>query len=78
MDNEAARIFTNASAQKTKLKHIDCRQEWVQALRNKNIIQPAHVPTDDNLADLMTKILEKKTFVGLRERCMQERNFEDV
>ena len=78
MDNEAARIFSNASAQKTKLKHIDCRQEWVRTLRNRNLLRPAHVPTEDNLADLMTKILDKKTFIGLRERCMQMKDFEDV
>ena len=30
MDNDAARIFCLGSAHKTKLKHIDCRQEWVK------------------------------------------------
>ena len=37
MDNDAARIFCLGSAHKTKLKHIDCRQEWVRTLRNRAI-----------------------------------------
>ena len=37
VDNETARIFANATAQRSKLKHIDCRQEWVKTLRNKNV-----------------------------------------
>ena len=36
MDNDACRIFCLASAQKTKLKHIDCRQEWVRTLRDRS------------------------------------------
>ena len=56
MDNDAARIFAAASAQKTKLKHIDCRQEWVRTLRDRGICTPVHIPTLDNLPDIFTKI----------------------
>jgi hypothetical protein len=70
MDNDAARIFTNATAMKTKMKHIDCRQEWVRTLRDKSVCLPAHVPTADNLADIFTKILDKETFERLRDSFM--------
>ena len=70
IDNEAARIFANNSASKSKLKHIDCRQEWVQTLRNSKIVKFAHVDTKDNIADLFTKILPKDTFILLRDQCM--------
>ncbi len=72
MDNDAARTFVNATAQKTKLKHIDCRQEWVRTLRDKGLCKPAYVPTADNLADIFTKILSKQVFEGLRNQCMVE------
>jgi hypothetical protein len=72
MDNDAARIFANASAQKTKLKHIDCRQEWVRTLRNKDICNPIHIPTKDNLSDIFTKILSGPEFERLRALCMRE------
>jgi len=70
MDNTTAEVFSNNTAFKSKLKHIDVRQEWVRVLRDKNIVIPKHVPTLDNLADLFTKILPEVTFVGLRDRMM--------
>ena len=70
MDNEAARIFCKGSAQKTKLKHIDCRQSWVQSLRDRNVMTPVHAPTKENLADIFTKILDKNTFEYLRDQFM--------
>ena len=71
MDNDAALIFAEGGALKTKLKHIDCRQEWVIKLRDRSIIIPAHVSTLDNLADLFTKILPKDRFQELRDQCMR-------
>ena len=73
MDNTAAKIFCEGSAQKTKLKHIDCRQEWVQTLRNRSIMIPEYVPTEDNIADIMTKILGPKVFIVLRDRVMSRK-----
>ena len=68
MDNEAARIFCMGSAAKTRLKHIDCRQEFVRLLRNKDILRAVHVPSKENLADLMAKILPRPTFEYLMEK----------
>ena len=70
VDNQAAEIFINDTAFKSKLKHIDCRQEWVKTLRNRNIMVPKHVPTKENLADLFTKILDRETFTKLRDYIM--------
>ena len=70
MDNEAARIFTEGGAMKTKLKHIDCRQEWVKTIRDKSIVTPVHVHTDLNTADFFTKILSPAKFLDIRDRFM--------
>ena len=70
VDNQAAEIFINDSAFKSKLKHIDCRQEWVKVLRDKSIMIPTHVDSKDNLADLFTKILDRETFTRLRDQVM--------
>jgi hypothetical protein len=72
MDNTAAEIFCNETAFKTKLKHIDCRQEWVRALRNHSILTPVHVPSPENQADFFTKILPVNTFQGFRDRMMSK------
>jgi len=70
MDNDAAACFARDSVFKSKLKHIDCRQEWVKMLRDRRIMTPVHVDSADNLADIFTKILPVAVFESLRDRLM--------
>ena len=70
MDNDAAHIFADNSCFKSRMKHIDCRQEWVKILRDKSICIPVRVDTKDNLADIFTKILPIEDFIRLRDRLM--------
>ena len=58
----------------TKLKHIDCRQEWVRTLRNRDIMTPVHITTELNDADLFTTILSRGPFEMARNRIMVEHN----
>ena len=74
MDNAAAECFAKGTAFKSKLKHIDCRQEWVRVLRDRNVCTPVHVDSKDNLADLFTKILPEVDCVRLRSKLMYEMN----
>jgi hypothetical protein len=71
MDNTAAEAFSKNSCFKSKLKHIDVRQEWVKTLRDKSLLTPTHVKSADNLADLFTKILPPATFIRLRDHIMK-------
>jgi len=73
MDNDAARIFADDTCFNTRMKHIDCKLEWVRILRDKNICTPTRVDTADNLADFLTKILDIEKFVTLRSKLMFER-----
>ena len=70
MDNTAAKAFAENTVIRSKLKHIDCRQEWVKVVRDKKIMVPKYVPTDDNLADLFTKILGLAVFKKHRDNIM--------
>ena len=72
MDNTTVEAFANNNAKKTKLKHIDARQEWVKVLRDKSILVPVHdiVPTKRNLADIFTKILTVPEFTRLWNMIM--------
>ena len=74
MDNAAAKIFCEGNAKRTKLKHIDTRQEWVLTLRDRGIMIPSYVDTDLNLADIFTKILPGPRFEQLRAMCMFRRS----
>ena len=71
MDNTAAEAFTNNTVIRTKLKHIDVRQDWVRCLRDCNLLVPVHVPSAANLADFFTKILPAPTFIRLRDSMMK-------
>ena len=70
IDNKAAISFAGGETVSTKLRHIDVRQEWVHALRDRDIIHPVHVPSKENPADFFTKILTPQTFEYLRDRFM--------
>ena len=76
MDNDAARMFCLGSAHKTKLKHIDCHQEWVRTLRNRDIMTPVqcHVDTDLKDSDINTKILSRGPFEKIRNHITVEHN----
>ena len=57
---------------RTKLKHIDARQEWVKMIRDKQLLRMIKVDTKSNVADLGTKILGKFTFQKLRGMLMYD------
>ena len=72
MDNAAAEVFTNNTALNSKLRHIDQRQHWVQALRDHNLIKAIHVDTKVNLADIFTKSIDGPIFRTLRDMFLHD------
>ncbi len=65
MDNAA-----EGTCKRSKMKHIDCAQEWVRVLRDRELLIPVHVDSKNNLADIFTKILDTETFTHLRSKLM--------
>ena len=55
MDNSAAEVFAKNSSWKSRLKHIDKALDWVRCLRDPGILIATHVPTAENLSDIVTK-----------------------
>ena len=70
IDNETCKAFADDTVVKSRMKHIDVRQEWVQTLRDRDVFKLIHVPTMYNVADIGTKILLYPTFVRLRDMIM--------
>ena len=70
VDNSTCLAFSKDQVQRSKLRHIDCRQEWVLALRDANVVRLEWVESASNFADLFTKILEADTFLRLRDQLM--------
>ena len=72
VDNQAAIAFSRQAdtGGRSKLRHIDLRQEWVHLLRESGLVTCVHVSTVSNLADMLTKALDTSTFKRLRDQLM--------
>ena len=71
IDNTAAIAFANGRVRRSELKHIDVRQEWVQALRDLAFVRTEYVNTKQNKADFFTKILDNEAFLGFRDDVLK-------
>ena len=72
VDNMAAIAFSKQAqfSGRSKLRHVDCRQQWLQVLRDSNIVKCVHVSSEFNKADIFTKALDTETFVRLRDTML--------
>jgi hypothetical protein len=72
VDNAAAQAFASQTTYsgRSRLRHVDARQEWVQALRDSKLVKAVHVDTTENLSDLFTKALDLATFTHFRKQLM--------
>ena len=67
-------MFSKEAARRSKLKHIDSRQAWVEALRDSRIVKLVKVHTDENIADMNSKLLDPARFRYLRSKIMTSRS----
>ena len=70
VDNATAIMFLKDQVRCSKLQHIDCRQAWVEALCDGHIVKLIKVDTNDNLADLNSKLLNVVCFSYLVNKIM--------
>ena len=72
VDSTAAQGFIDSTDKCTKIKMIDMREEWVELLRNRTLLQTAKVAGPDNEADFFTKILPEPAFRAAEDRMMKK------
>ena len=65
-DNESAIKLTNNLVQHARTKHIDVHHHFIRDHQQKVDICIESVGTEDQLADIFTKPLDKKMFCKLR------------
>ena len=71
-DNSAAlKIANNATAIK-RTKHIDVRHHFLREHVDQGTISIVQVGTHDQLADVMTKILGKESFLRFRDHITSD------
>lgn len=76
IDSAAAQSLASQAsyATKSQLRHVDARQEWVQALRDSNLVQAVHIDTFNSLTDVFTKAIPLVTFLDFRKQLMHFRS----
>lgn len=75
VDNTTAIAFAHDRVKRSRMKHIDLRQQWVAALRDHDLVKTVHCPTDVQLSDGFTKILSVNKFQVWREQLLIEMPF---
>jgi hypothetical protein len=77
-DNESAIHMADNLVEHSRTKHIDIRYHFLRDHQQKRDIEIAYVSTHNQLADLCTKPLDKKTFSKLRNELNipDSRNFD--
>ena len=73
VDNTTAIAFSKGNVRRSKLKHIDVRQSWVEWLRDKSLVNLSHVESKLNLAGFFTKLLDLENFTRLRSMVVVDR-----
>ena len=65
-DNQSAIAIVKDPKFHMRTKHIDVRYHFIRALVRTGKVEITYVPTDDNLADVLTKALPCAKFEGAR------------
>ena len=67
-DNAGAIALSKNPVHHNRSKHIALRHHFLREQVTKGMVDLAHVPSVDNLADMLTKLLPRDTFDRLRGR----------
>ena len=69
-DNQAATAIANDTAREKRTRHMSMRLNWVKDKVYQHVLDVRWRPGDSNLADFVTKLLERKEFEEKRDQVM--------
>jgi hypothetical protein len=64
-DNESAICMADNPVEHSRTKHIDIRHHFLRDHQQKGDIEVYHINTENQLADIFTKLLDEKRFCRL-------------
>ena len=71
IDNVGAGYMAEKAINNKRTKHMDIRFHWIRNLIKEKHVELFHVPTVDNIADIMTKALPPQTFTKFVKRIFK-------
>ena len=74
IDNKSTINITKNPSMHGKTKHIDIKYHYLKELVQNKILHPRYIRTDEQLADILTKPLNKNLFNKFRDRILN-RNY---
>jgi hypothetical protein len=74
-DNDAAAFMVKNSQVSQRTKHIDVKYHYIRELRERGLVEPIRVDSENNNSDCHTKNLPKALFVKHREAFRSGRNY---
>ena len=74
-DSTVAIAFATNTQLKTRMKHLDVRQHWISMIRDLSIARPIHCSSQNNIADLLTKIHPGPRFQQLVSKLMWTKTY---
>jgi len=73
-DNKACQMFADHSGNFARTKHIDYRYHFVRERVHKGDIRVDYIKTDNQVADVLTKALNRPKFQEFRSQLLQDIN----
>ena len=70
VDNQGAIALAENYISNSRTKHIERRHLKVRELTEQFVVRPEFVPTDENVADIMTKPLGRQKFEKFRKMLL--------
>ena len=69
-DNQAATAIANDTAREKRTRHMNMRLHWVKDKVYRHVLEVRWRPGSTNLADFVTKLLDRKDFEDKRDKVM--------
>ena len=73
IDNQGAVALAKNYISNSRTKHIQRRHLKIRELVEELVVRPEFVPTDENVADILTKPLGKDRFKKLRKMILDHK-----
>ena len=70
-DNQTAQKLSAGEASSQRTKHIDIRHHFIRDEVSKEVLEVKWIPTDEQLADMLTKSLGPARHKMLRRRALE-------